>query len=68
MSDNAFAGISFGYDNEKVMNYRNNNMCSEWESCYKNFEPLNVTLMKSTEGDYIVSGKLKNSLIKYTNG
>ena len=65
MGDNAFAGISFGYDNEKVMNYRKDNMCSKWESCYKNFEPLSVTLMKNTEGDYIVSGKLQNSLLKY---
>ena len=65
MGDNAFAGISFGYDNEKVMIYRKDNMCSKWESCYKDFEPLNVTLMKNTEGDYIVSGKIQNSLLKY---
>lgn len=67
MSDNAFGGISFGYDNEKVMNYRKENMCSKWESCYKNFEPLNVKLMKNDEGDYLVSGKLKNSLLKYSS-
>ena len=66
-TDNAFAGISFGEDNEKVINYRNDNMCSKWESCYKNFEPMNVILMKSDNGDYIVSGKLKNNLIKYAN-
>lgn len=65
MGDNAFAGISFGYDNNKVFEYREKNMCQKWDSCYKNFEPMNIKLMKNEEGDYIITGKIKGSLSKY---
>lgn len=65
MSDNSFAGISFGYNNDKVIKYRNENMCTKWESCYKDYEPFNIKLMRNTEGDYLISGKIKNNLSKY---
>ena len=65
MGDNSFAGISFGYDNNKVFDYREKNICKKWEDCYKNFEPMNIKLMKNEEGLYIVSGKIQGSLSKY---
>lgn len=62
MSENAFGGISFGYDSNDVFKYRDEFMCSKWKKVYKKFPNCNVMLMKNSYGNYVINGKIKGNL------
>ena len=64
MSNNAFAGISFGYDSKNVFDYRENNSCNNWKSCFKDIEPMSLVILKNDVGNYVVNGTLKGVMAK----
>jgi len=61
--DDAFAGLSFGYDSKKVFEYRDAAMCSDWKDCDYSNEYCNLTVKQNTYGDMIISGIAKSRLL-----
>ena len=62
MSNNAFGGISTGYDSNNVFKYRDDRMCSKWSKIYKKFPNCNIMLMKNPYGNYVINGRLNGNL------
>lgn len=62
MGDNAFAGISTGYDSEKIFKYRDANMCNKWHSVEKDVGPCRVKIYGNPYGNIVVSGETKDIL------
>ena len=57
MSNNNFAGISFGYDADKIFKERDATMCSRWKVSHVNFRDTTVNVHYNSEGNFIVEGK-----------
>lgn len=66
MSNNAYAGISFGLDSQKVFKYRDENMCSKWNIVEKNIGSCKVKIYGSSDGNIIVTGNV-NQMLKSIN-
>ena len=58
MSNNNFAGISFGYDADKIFKERDATMCSRWKVSQVNFRDTTVNVHYNSEGNFIVEGKV----------
>jgi hypothetical protein len=57
MSNNNFAGISFGYDADKIFKERDATMCSRWKVSHVQFRDTSVNIHYNSEGKFIVEGK-----------
>ena len=57
MSNNNFAGISFGYDADKIFKERNETMCSRWKVSQVQFKDTTVNIHYNSDGNFIVEGK-----------
>jgi hypothetical protein len=67
MSNNNFAGISFGYDADKIFKERDANMCSRWKVSQVNFRDTTVNVHYNSDGNFIVEGKARDDVefVKY---
>jgi hypothetical protein len=67
MSNNNFAGISFGYDADKIFKERNETMCSRWNVSQVQFRDTTVNIHYNSDGYFIVEGKapIGTPFIKY---
>jgi hypothetical protein len=67
MSNNNFAGISFGYDADKIFKERDETMCSRWNVSQVQFKDTTVNIHYNSEGNFIVEGKVPNNIefVKY---
>ena len=57
MSNNNFAGISFGYDADKIFKERDETMCSRWKVSKVQYKDTVVNIHYNSEGNFIVEGK-----------
>jgi hypothetical protein len=57
MSNNNFAGISFGYDADKIFKERNETMCSRWKVSQVQFKDTTVNIHYNSDGNFIIEGK-----------
>ena len=57
MSNNNFAGISFGYDADKIFKERDATMCSRWNVSQVQFRDTTVNIHYNSDGNFIVEGK-----------
>lgn len=62
MGDNAFAGISSGYDSKKIFKYRDENMCSQWKTVDKIVGPCKVKIYGNPYGNVVVTGNTNEVL------
>ena len=67
MSNNNFAGISFGYDADKIFKERDAMMCSRWKVSRVNFRDTTVNIHYNSDGNFIIEGKapMNVELVKY---
>jgi len=68
MGDSNFAGISFGYDAEKIIKEREKNMCSRWKCSKAQYTDCAVNVNYNATGNYIVTGEtmdVRASFVKY---
>jgi hypothetical protein len=67
MSNNNFAGISFGYDADKIFKERDATMCSRWKVSQVQFRDTSVNIHYNSDGNFIVEGKtpMGVQLVKY---
>jgi hypothetical protein len=67
MSNNNFAGISFGYDADKIFKERDETMCSRWKVSEVKFKDTSVNIHYNSQGNFIVEGKAPNNaqFVKY---
>ena len=67
MSNNNFAGISFGYDADKIFKERDATMCSRWKVSRVNFRDTTVNVHYNSDGNFIIEGKapMNVELVKY---
>jgi hypothetical protein len=67
MSNNNFAGISFGYDADKIFKERNETMCSRWNVSQVQFKDATVNIHYNSEGNFIVEGNVPKNVefVKY---
>ncbi len=63
MSEDAFAGLSFGVDSKKVFEYRNAAMCSQWKDCDFNYDICNIKVKQNPYGDIVINGLMKAQLL-----
>ena len=54
MSNNNFAGISFGYDADKIFKERDATMCSRWKVSEVQFRDTTVNINYNSEGNFTV--------------
>jgi len=62
MGDNAFAGMSLGYDSKNVFKYRDENMCSKWNVAEKIVGPCKVKIHGNPYGNVVITGSTNNVL------
>lgn len=68
MSQTNFAGISFGYDADKIFKERNQNMCSRWKCSNAQYSDCNLKINYNSSGSYIITGTSldpRASFVKY---
>ena len=67
MSNNNFAGISFGYDADKIFKERDATMCSRWNVSQVQFRDTTVNIHYNSDGNFIVEGKapIGTPFVKY---
>jgi hypothetical protein len=67
MSNNNFAGISFGYDADKIFKERDETMCPRWKVSKVQYKDTVVNIHYNSEGNFIVEGKSPNGVefVKY---
>ena len=63
-NNNAFAGISFGYDSNDVFDYKQKETCSKWNTCYKEFEPFSLAIHNNNNGNFMINGTFKELMSK----
>jgi len=56
MSQSNFAGISFGYDADKIFKERSNNMCSRWKCSKSQYSDCSLNVNYNSNGSYIING------------
>jgi hypothetical protein len=57
MSQTNFAGISFGYDADKIFKERDEKMCSRWKCSNVQYTDCSLDINYNATGNYIVNGK-----------
>ena len=57
MSNNNFAGISFGYDADKIFKERDDTMCSQFKENFVRFSDTDLNVRNNAYGNYIVHGE-----------
>lgn len=57
MSNNNFAGISFGYDADKIFKERDATMCSRWKVSNVQYTDSTVNIHYNSDGNFIIEGK-----------
>lgn len=62
MGDNAFGGISLGYNSDNVFKYRDENMCNQWKVVEKNAGPCKVKIHGNPYGNVVVTGTVNEIL------
>lgn len=68
MGDTSFAGINFNDPKSKqIFDYRDKNMCTQWNKAHRELELCNVDILKKTDSSFMVDGKLKGSLLKLSS-
>ena len=68
MSLDSFAGVSFDDPQTKeIFEYREKNMCSEWNSGSKELPLCNVDITKNSGDSFIINGKLKGNILQLSN-
>jgi hypothetical protein len=67
MSNNNFAGISFGYNADKIFKERDETMCCRWNISQVQFKDTTVNIHYNSEGNFIVEGKVPDNIkfVKY---
>ena len=68
MGDNAFAGMSLGYDSKNVFKYRDENMCSKWKAVEKIVGPCKVKIYGNPYGNVVVTGTTNEVLAEINGG
>lgn len=65
--NNNFAGISFGYDSDKIFKERNATMCDKWKCDQSLFRNCSIDVYSNSNGSYIVQGDALNGsrYVKY---
>ena len=54
-----FAGISFGYDADKIFKERDETMCNNWKFSNSEFRNCNINTKYNSNGDFIINGNIK---------
>jgi hypothetical protein len=57
MSESNFAGISFGYDADKIFKERNQNMCTRWKCSKAQYTDCSVNVNYNTQGNFVIQGQ-----------
>ncbi len=67
MSQTNFAGISFGYDADKIFKYRDENMCMRWKCSSAEYEDCGLNIKYNANGDFIIDGStnVNADFVKY---
>lgn len=67
MSNNNFAGISFGYDADKIFKERDETMCSQFKQNFVRFSDTDLNVRNNAYGNYIIHGETNPShqFVKY---
>jgi hypothetical protein len=67
MSNNNFAGISFGYDADKIFKERDETMCARWKISEVKFKDTSVKVHYNSQGNFIVQGEAPDEInfVKY---
>lgn len=67
MSQTNFAGISFGYDADKIFKERDEKMCSRWKCSNAIFANCQLNIKYNSNGDFLIEGKtdIPSSFVKY---
>lgn len=66
MGDNAFAGISLGYNSQNIFKYRDEKMCGKWNTVDKFVGPCKVKIYGNPYGNIVVHGVV-NKILKGLN-
>jgi len=56
MSQTNFAGISFGYDADKIFKERDETMCSRWKCSNAKFTDCELSIKYNANGNFIIDG------------
>lgn len=68
MSQTNFAGISFGYDADKIFKERDEKMCSRWKCSKAQYHDCDINIRFNGSGNFIVDGDTNNmgaALVRY---
>lgn len=56
MSQSNFAGISFGYDSDKIFKERDEKMCSNWKTSRVKYIDSSLNIKYNSTGNFVISG------------
>jgi len=56
MSNNNFAGISFGYDSDKIFKERDEMMCNRWKTSSIQYTDCSLNVNYNSLGNFVISG------------
>jgi len=56
MSNNNFAGISFGYDSDKIFKERDEMMCNRWKTSSVQYTDCSLNVNYNSLGNFVISG------------
>jgi len=65
MSNHNFAGVSFGYDADKIFKERNETMCNRWQCSNAQFTDCNIKIHYNSQGNYMITGRANAAFVKY---
>lgn len=65
MSNHNFAGVSFGYDADKIFKERDETMCARWKCSNAQYTDCNLKIHYNSQGDFIIQGRANAAFVKY---
>ncbi len=65
MSQTNFAGISFGYDADKIFKERDEKMCSRWKCSNAQYMDCVLDIKYNSNGDFLIDGRTDLSGVSF---
>ena len=63
-----FGGPTYGFDNDSIFKYRNDNMCSKWKKDDSHYGLFNATVYQNSDVNVLIKGSLNDDMRKILKG